>query len=396
MPSYAGPPVAPRTGQITSSLRLLAWLALAVELIVLDHRGGWLAQLRQQASQLVQPLWWLAGAPARLGMRLQDDAGTLASLTAENRRLRSELLVANARLTRLGNAVADNAQLRALLGAAGSHGLDVQLAPVLDVDLDPTRQRLVLDAGSADGVQVGQPVIDAGGLLGQIVEVGPSHSTALLLTDPDHAVPVMVQRNGVRLIAYGTGRADRLQLLNVPLNSDVKEGDVVVTSGLGGRFPAGFPVGTVADLHADDNRTFIVGELKPAAQLDRGRYVLLLKGRAPGTPDPVLPVMESGSAQAGTRDPGPGSREKQDQEQDGVDRNPAAVAVDLASPRVPGPGNEEDPPVAIERRPGTGEATAAPASSPALPKGEGLKPTSASPRVPGPGSRVPASQVEQP
>lgn len=292
MPSYAGPPLASRSGQIASSLRLLAWLALAVALIVLDHRGGWLAALRQQAGTLVQPLWWLAATPARLGTRLQDDAGTLSTLTRENQRLRNELLVANARLTRLGNAVADNGQLRALLGAAGSHGLDVQLAPVLNVDLDPTRQRLVLDAGASDGVRQGQPVIDAGGLLGQIIEVGPRHSTVLLITDPDHAVPVMVRRNGVRLIAYGTGRADRLQLLNVPLNSDVKEGDVVVTSGLGGRFPAGFPVGTVADLHADENRTFIVGELTPAAQLDRGRDVLLLKDRPAGVPDPVLPAMK--------------------------------------------------------------------------------------------------------
>jgi len=309
VPSYAGPPVAPRPGEIASSLRLLAYLALGVALVILDHRGGWLHQARREAGLAAQPLWWVAGLPGKLGTRLQDDAATLTQLTAENRRLRDELLVSNARLTRLSAAVADNVQLRALLNAAGNRGLDVQLAAVLNIDLDPTRQRLVLDAGANDGVYVGQPVIDAGGLLGQIVQVMPAYSTVLLLTDPDHAVPVMVQRNGVRMLAFGNGRSDQLQLMNVPLNADIKDGDVVVTSGLGGRFPPGFPVGKVIDLHADDSRTFLVGELTPAAHLDRGRNVLLLKAAdaAPPVPadaaptDPAALPSAKGGADAGTQ-----------------------------------------------------------------------------------------------
>jgi rod shape-determining protein MreC len=134
---------------------------------------------------------------------------------------------------------------------------------------------LVLDAGSRDGARLGQAVIDAGGLLGQIIETTPSHATVLLLTDPDHAVPVVVARNGVRLIVYGRG--DYLELSDVPMNTDVKVGDVIVTSGLGGRFPAGFPVGTVTALKPDDSRAFLIGALEPAAQLDRGRDVLLLR-----------------------------------------------------------------------------------------------------------------------
>ena len=170
--------------------------------------------------------------------------------------------------------------MRGLLGATGRGGLDVQLAPILDIDLDPTRQRLVLDAGSRDGVAMGQSVIDAGGLVGQIIAVRPSTATVLLLTDPDHAVPVIVARSGVRLVAYGRGRSDRLQLANIPLSSDVQVGDTVITSGLGGRFPAGFPVGRITALHPDDSHAFLVGDVAPAAQLDRGRDVLLLKGRA--------------------------------------------------------------------------------------------------------------------
>ena len=276
MPSYAGPAAA-RPGDIAGTLRLLAYIALALALIVLDHRGGWLTQARAQLQVFVQPLWAVAGWPGQVVDSISDDAGTRSSLIEENRKLRNQMLVNGARMARLQAASADNERLRAMLGVVQRGGLDVQLAPILDIDLDPTRQRLVLDAGSSDGVRVGQVVIDAGGVVGQVIGTTPMHSTALLITDPDHALPVAVLRNGVRLVAYGTGRSDRLALASIPLSSDVKVGDVVVTSGLGQRFPAGFPVGTIAALRPDESRAFLVGDLKPAAQLDRGRDVLLLR-----------------------------------------------------------------------------------------------------------------------
>jgi rod shape-determining protein MreC len=276
VPPYAGPS-ASRSGDIADTLRLLAYLAMAVVLIVLDHRGGWLSRVRQQAQVLTQPVRAVAGLPGRVVETVSNDAGTLSQLTTENRRLRNELLVTHARMARLATVNADNARLRGLLGASEQGSLDVQLAPVLDIDLDPTRQRLVLRAGSSNGVHTGQTVIDAGGVVGQIIEVGPLQSTVLLLTDPDHAMPVAIARNGVRLVAYGTGRADQLALASVPLSSDVKVGDILVTSGLGGRFAAGFPVGTITALRPDESRAFLVGDVKPAAQLDRGRDVLLLR-----------------------------------------------------------------------------------------------------------------------
>ncbi len=279
MPSYASTS-GQRPGDVAGTLRLLAYLALAIALIVFDHRGGWLSQVRAQATVAMQPLWWLAGLPSRIGDALNDSASTRTRLADENRVLRNALLVSGARVARLQAASAENSRLRGLLGAAERGGLDVQLAPILDIDLDPTRQRLVLDAGSRDGVTMGQSVIDAGGLVGQIIAVRPSNSIVLLLTDPDHAVPVIVARSGVRLVAYGKGRSTLLQLANIPLSSDVQVGDMVITSGLGGRFPAGFPVGTVTALHPDDSHAFLVGDVAPAAQLDRGRDVLLLKNKA--------------------------------------------------------------------------------------------------------------------
>lgn len=294
MSSYAGSPPAARPGE-SGPLRLLAYLALAVALLVLDHRGGWLAWARDQATVLVQPLRTVAGLPGQLRGSLQDGLATRTGLLEENRRLRNDLLLANARLTRLRNAAVDNAQLRELLGVADRRSLDVQLVPILDIDLAPSRQRLVLRAGSRQGVQAGQAVIDAGGLLGQVVATTPTQSTVLLLTDPDHAVPVMVARNGVRLIVYGRG--DRLELRDIPLNQDVQVGDQLVTSGLGGRFPPGFPVATIAALHPDDSQAFLVGELTPAAQLDRGRDVLLLRpGAVPELPLPPDPGASDGSA----------------------------------------------------------------------------------------------------
>jgi len=294
VPPYAGPPLASRPAEAASTVRLLAYLALAVALIVLDSRGSWLSRAREQANVLVQPVWSLAGLPGRIGVQVRDNAATHNQLVAENRQLRNDLLVANARLTRLQTAALDNAQLRELLNAAERNGLDVQLAPILDIDLDPTRQRLVLDAGSDDDVHVGQAVIDAGGLMGQVIATTPAHSTVLLLTDPDHAVPVNVARNGVRLIAYGRG--DRLELRDIPLSAGVEVGDEIVTSGLGGRFPAGFPVGQVAELHPDDSHAFLVGQLKPAAQLDRGRDVLLLKSRPWRVPPPAAGTSDGDGA----------------------------------------------------------------------------------------------------
>jgi len=303
MPPYAGPPTAARSGEVADTLRLMAYLALALALIVLDHRGGWLSQARKQVAIAVAPLWAVAGWPGRLVERVSDDAGTLTQLTEENRRLRNEALLNQARMARLQSVAADNLRLRGLLEAAERGNLDVVLAPILDIDLDPSRQRLILDAGSRERVRVGQSVIDAGGLLGQITGITPMHASVLLITDPSHAVPVAVARNGVRLVVYGEGRSDHLTLRSVPLSSDVRVGDVLVTSGLGGRFPPGFPVGTITALKPDDSRAFLLGEVKPAAQLDRGREVLVLLSLPPPPVDaggfdtqPAMPETASASS----------------------------------------------------------------------------------------------------
>lgn len=273
-----------------SPLRLLAYLAVALLLMTADMRGGWLRQIRQVAALAVDPLYWLASTPARLAGFAGDALRGRDGLLSENERLRRDLLVASARAHRLQAVIDENSRLRALLG--GTHGLQlgVRLASIIEVDLDPSRQRVELDLGSRDGVQVGQALIDSSGLLGQVIAVTPLHATALLLTDPDSAVPVQVVRTGLRLIAYGTGERDRLEVRDIPQSGDIRAGDHLVTSGIGGHFPAGFPVGAVVAVRQDESRLFAIADLTPAAALDRWHEVLLVWAQpvdsAMGPPNP--------------------------------------------------------------------------------------------------------------
>ncbi|MGG6463423.1 rod shape-determining protein MreC [Solilutibacter silvestris] len=274
MSSYSGP-AAPRAESIADTLRLLAYLAACIVLMAFDRHGGLMQRVHASLELVAQPVWKLAGLPGRIGVEMRNNAVTRSQLIKDNADLRNAVAVSGARMARLQAEQAENERLRSLLGAAQRGRLDVQLAPILDIDLDPTHQRLVLDAGSNQGVHVGQVVIDGGGILGQVTSVQPITSTVLLITDPDHAIPVEVVRTGIRLIVYGRG--NRLVLGNIPRSADIKVGDRVQTSGLGGRFPAGFPVGAITKLKLDDSRAFLEAELMPAAQPDRGHEVLLLR-----------------------------------------------------------------------------------------------------------------------
>lgn len=291
--AYPGSPASRLSESAGGTLPLLAYLALAMVLMVADQRGGFAAQARQKLSVLAEPVWWLAASPSRMYVKGREIATSRTELQEENLRLRRELDVNASRLHRLIAVAEENQRLRELLGGTRGYRLNARLVGILDVDLDPSRQRILLDAGSDDEVAVGQAMIDAGGVLGQVIEVTPRRATALLLTDPDHAIPVQVARTGLRAIAYGTGRSGGLRLPNIPQSGDIQVGDRLVTSGIGGRFPAGFPVGVVEELHPDDTRLFVVAEARPSARLDRGLEVLLVTATIdeadvgpPGPPPP--------------------------------------------------------------------------------------------------------------
>ena len=272
-----------------STLRLIVYLALATILMVLDHRAGYLETLRRYSGAIVEPAYRIAAFPADVARATRSAVVSQDRLVTENRELRDALLLAQARLNRLDALVAQNARLKDLLDAQNNLGLSVQLAHLVDVDLDPFRPRVVLNAGSNQGITVGQPVIDAHGVMGQIVEVLANTSVAMLITDPTHAIPVVIERSGLRTIAYGTGAIDRLDLPNIPISADVQVGDRLVTSGLGGRFPAGFPVGEILKIGTDATGMFTAAQARPAAALDRSGDVLLLRDQPQpyGAPAPV-------------------------------------------------------------------------------------------------------------
>ena len=274
------------------TLKLLSYLALGIALMVSDHRGGLLAKVRQTATVAAEPVWWLAALPGRLVALTEAAVANQTRLYHENVDLQQHLLLAQARIERLQSLAQENERLRALLGGTRGNVLAVQLASLLDVDLDPVRQRVILDIGQNQGAHVGQVVIDAGGVLGQVISVTPTHAIALLVTDPDHAVPVQVVRSGLRLIVYGTGSSNRLSVPNIPQNGDIRVGDELITSGIGGRFPAGFPVGRVASLLPDPSHAFVSATLVPAARLDRSGNVLLVSNivNADATTGPPVPA----------------------------------------------------------------------------------------------------------
>ncbi len=294
--AYAGKNPTRTSDSALSTLPLLIYLAMAVGLMLADHREGYGGIARQKLSVLTEPFRWLAASPMRLFRSASESLAFRSQLLEENQRRRRDLAIAIARIHRLNAVAEENLRLRKLLGGTRGYSLNVRMAGIVDIDLDPFRQRLVLDAGSDGGVEVGQALIDSGGVLGQVVEVTRNRAIALLVTDPDHAVPVQVARSGLRTIAYGTGHSDRLALPNIPQSADIRDGDLLITSGIGGRFPAGFPVGIVTRVRADQLRLFVIADAQPAAHLERGNEVLLISNLPPvidiGPPAPPLLATE--------------------------------------------------------------------------------------------------------
>jgi rod shape-determining protein MreC len=184
--------------------------------------------------------------------------------------------VLESRLQRFAVLEAENRRLRELLASSLRHEQKVLVAELLAVELQPFRRQIVIDKGRRQGAYSGQPIADARGIMGQITHVGPFSSTVLLITDPSHALPVEVNRNGVRAIAIGTGDSNMLRLEHVPTNADIREGDLLVSSGLDGRFPPGYPVGLVSEVVLETGEAFARVLVRPAARLERSREVLMI------------------------------------------------------------------------------------------------------------------------
>ena len=265
-------------------MRLVVFVLASLVLMTVDHRYRHLEAARATLSVVVLPLQLAVNAPFQTAHWASESLATRRSLMEDNDRLRQERLLIEARLGKLADLEAENRRLRDLLESSARVGERVLIAEVMAVDMDPFSHKLLLNKGTRDGVFLGQPLIDANGVMGQVVHVNPFSCTALLITDPNHALPVQVTRNGLRAIAIGRGVANGLELAHMPLNADARVGDLVVTSGLGGRFPSGYPVGRISQVRTDTGRPFAEVTVEPAAHLERNREVLLVwgPGQAPG------------------------------------------------------------------------------------------------------------------
>ncbi len=241
-------------------------------------RWQWFRDAESYLSVIASPFYWLADLPARLSIWSDHNLHDWQGLARDNKMLREENLILQARVAKMAALTAENARLRQLLNSATHVEDRVVIAELTGVAPDPVRHRVVIDKGASAGVRIGQAVIDAHGLVGQVVEVAPFFSRVLLITDPTHAVPVQVNRNGVRAIAEGSGRIDSLELANVAATTDIEVGDLLVTSGLGGRFPAGYPVALVYEVVEDPGEPFMTVRARPTARLDQSRHLLLIFG----------------------------------------------------------------------------------------------------------------------
>lgn len=257
---------------------------LAVVLMAMDHRGQYVARVRGLAQYAVEPVYYVVEWPVSALRNLFGQFQSQRSLRHDNERLRQELLGQQGRLQRMQTLAEENQRLRALFEGAQSQPYDFMFAELLQVELDPFAHQVLIDRGSSDGVEVGQAVIDGQGVMGQVEDVHLHSARVRLISDPSHALPVQINRTGLRTVAFGLGETHRLSLPNVPREADVRAGDLVVTSGLGGRFPGGYPVAEITAIDREEGLTFARVEAKPLAALDQGREVLLI--RVPPQPAP--------------------------------------------------------------------------------------------------------------
>jgi rod shape-determining protein MreC len=268
-------------------------LAIAcIALMLLDRREQHLVRVRQALSLVVYPVRVLVDLPFSTWHSMRDTFAARDALIEENRQFRRERLETESRLQRLDSLERENARLRELLDSTARVASRTLVAEILAVDLEPYRQRS-LNRGLVDGVYVGQALIDAQGVVGQIERVGPLTSEAVLITDAESAVPVSVNRNGLRTIAVGTGDSGRLRLRNLTNNADIVVGDLLITSGLGGVFPPGYPVARVVEVKLRQDQPFAEVIAEPVSSLDRDREVLLVWNE----PDESVPAEGQGASE---------------------------------------------------------------------------------------------------
>jgi rod shape-determining protein MreC len=252
-------------------------LALAsVALMVADKRYDQLEQVREWLSAAAYPVQAAVDLPFRAWDWVTDSFADRSRLREENLELTARLRLANLQLQRFAALEDENRRLRDMRENSAGVADRVLVASIMNVDLDPFRHRVLVDKGARDGVFKGQAVLDAEGIFGQVAQVHAETAEVILISDAEHAIPVQSNRSGLRTIAVGTGDSDRLSLPFVTVESDLKAGDLLISTGIGGVFPRGYPVAEVTRVDRTAAATFALVDARPTARLDRNREVLLV------------------------------------------------------------------------------------------------------------------------
>ena len=273
----------------TTLYTTLTLAAASVLLIAIEANTRFLDPVRSAVAILADPVYYVAETPYFLGNLVDDLSNSALEVERLERRVLELSLVAQ-------QAVAtrtENNRLRELLGSRPRVPGQVLVTELIGVVPDPGKHRVLIDKGTADGVSVGASVVDSQGLFGQVIEVSRASSVVLLISDPTHATPIEVSRNNLRSIAAGFGRYDWMELEAVPFSADIRRGDLVVSSGLGGRFPRGYPVGEVTEVEKHPTARFATVRVRPSAALKRSRHVLIV------FPDAAPDGAPGGAAEAG-------------------------------------------------------------------------------------------------
>ena len=256
--------------------RLLVVLVLSLVLIAADARFDRLEPVRSSIASFLAPVFWLGNAPDRLSEWFAGVVTPREDLLEENEALRARLMILERRALKYGALAAENNRLRELMNASGTLDDRVVVAEVVGVSPDPFSHEIIINKGARDGVTAGQAILDANGLMGQVLYTSAFTSRVLLISDSSHAVPVEVLRNGLRAILLGNGDISQLELVHVPDTADIREGDILVSSGLGGRFPEGYPVAEVSSISKEPGAPFVTIHATPLARLSRSKLVLVV------------------------------------------------------------------------------------------------------------------------
>jgi rod shape-determining protein MreC len=286
----------------SAGLRFTVYAILSLTLMHLDQQAHWSQRIRYVLEAVAYPVQVAVNSPLAAWHWMTDSFSTRGMLRAQNTQLRTQLQELQLAMLRQQALEQENTQLRELHAALPPLIKKWQVAEVIGVDSGILRQRLIINKGKHQGVQLNEPVVDSSGILGQVAHIGPWSSEVILITDPEHAIPVQVARNGLRTIAVGAGNTDELLLPYLAANSDVKSGDLLTSSGLGGVFPAGYPVGHITGVRREANQLLAQVRAAPQAKVDRTREVMLIEF---DPSNPAAPPAPEALAEASSPPPAP-------------------------------------------------------------------------------------------